>query len=266
MTSRGQLADEPFDLYSASLTRWFSVYLERLFKRRFSALRISLSGMPPSLTDRMVLYSNHPGWWDPVLLLLIARHYYPDRQLYAPMDEAALKRYALLERFGIFGIEPGTPKGAFRFLHLANRIIRERGVNLCITAQGDFADARQRPIRLQRGLPLLLKNCPGASGVPVAIEYTFWNEREPEALLRFGKPVRLQNGDTIQSGLGFLEVALEETMDALGAESMLRDEKRFKTLISGRTGTSFVFDTVQRLKHLAGGRRYDASHRSLENG
>ena len=43
-----------------------------------------------------------------------------------------------------------------------------------------------RPVRLRPGLAHLARRVPGATIVPLALEYPFWDERTPEALCRFG--------------------------------------------------------------------------------
>ena len=68
---------------------------------------------------------------------------------------------------------------------------------LWITAEGSFTDARTRPVRLRPGLAHLARRVPGATIVPLALEYPFWDERTPEALCRFGTPME-SGGGTVE--------------------------------------------------------------------
>ena len=188
-------------------------------------------------------------------------HLYPERLNYGPIDAAALGKYRFLERIGFIGIEAGTWRGSARFLRMARAAGRRRDVILWVTAQGHFADPRARPVRLQPGVAHAM----GAGGglvVPLAVEYPFWTERFPEALVAFGPPVRIAEaagGDAAEL-TGILERALEATQDRLAAAAMRRDPGDFRTLLAGRVGVGFVYDLVRRLAAWRGGRRFDASH------
>jgi hypothetical protein len=69
--------------------------------------------------------------------------------------------------------------------------------------------------------------------IPVAIEYTYWHERFPEVLVRFGKA-----GET-----------LEATQDALATEAMQQRAELFETLLPGRVGIGGVYDWWRKLRH-----------------
>jgi 1-acyl-sn-glycerol-3-phosphate acyltransferase len=101
---------------------------------------------------------------------------------------------------------------------------------LWVTPQGRFADVRERPLAFKPGLAALAaKARNGCTVVPLAVEYVFWNERLPEALLRFGDPVHVggQSSEVLQHEL---EAALTTTMKALKLEAMARDPKAFSLL------------------------------------
>ena len=57
---------------------------------------------------------------------------------------------------------------------------------LFLTPQGKFADVRA-PLVFAPGLEHLAARAPRAHFLPLAIEYTFWEERKPEVLLAFGQ-------------------------------------------------------------------------------
>jgi hypothetical protein len=98
--------------------------------------------------------------------------------------------------------------------------------------------------------------------VPVAVEYPFWNERRPEALSRFGRPIRVDgvNQRSVEDLNDLLARRLEETLDDLAAEAVDRDPARFRTLVLGRTGVGGIYDAGRRLRSWVFGRRFDPAH------
>ncbi|MBV8614842.1 MAG: lysophospholipid acyltransferase family protein, partial [Acetobacteraceae bacterium] len=122
------------------------------------------------------------------LFALLTRTLFPGRAGYGPMDADALGKYRVLRRIGVFGIEPGR-RGAARFLRVGLDLLADPATLLWITAEGVFTDPRVRPVRLRPGVAHLARRA-DATVLPLAIELPFWNERQPEALVRFGPPVQ----------------------------------------------------------------------------
>ncbi len=67
-------------------------------------------------------------------------------------------------------------------------------LHLWVTAEGDFTDPRRARCGCGRASPTLRALLPDAVLVPLALEYSFWNESKPEALLRFGAPLSADAG------------------------------------------------------------------------
>ncbi len=233
------------------------------FRRHFRAVRIS---NPQFLAQQtagpVIVYANHSSWWDPMVSVLLAHRLLPRRNHYAPMDAAALERYGILKRIGIFGVDLHSVRGAARFLRTSLDLLARDGV-LWITPQGRFADSRERPLAFKPGLAALAARSPnGCTLVPLAIEYPFWNERLPETLLHFGKPVRITDQTTEETDR-LLQSALLDAMQALERKSIARDPAAFELLQSGRVGTGGFFQIGQRLKALVTGHRYQPAHTPL---
>lgn len=248
-------AAEVRDRRSAAAVRLFHLYMRRYLARHFHALR--LSGRVPALpTDRpTIVYSNHPGWWDPAVFITLAPLLFPDRHGFGPMAADQLSRYRFMERLGIFGIAAG-PEGARRFIEVSSGLLEDARTMLWITAEGAFRDPRDRPVRLGSGVARLAGRAPGTVLVPLAIEYPFWTERTPEALVRFGEPVAGGDaGDRHRLG-GRLEAA----MDALSEAARSRDPTRFRTLVEGSAGIGGVYDAWRRARSALAGRRFRAEH------
>jgi 1-acyl-sn-glycerol-3-phosphate acyltransferase len=203
--------------------------------------------MPRPADGPVVVVLNHPSWWDPLICLMLT-DLFPDREHYAPIDAAALDRYRFFARLGFFGVERGRLRGARNFLRVGRAILDRPASVLWITAQGRFVDSRERPTRLEPGLGHLLAGAGRVTVIPLAIELTFWDERLPEALARFGPPIAAAPGVTAAEWTDRLERALEATQDLLAAEARRRDPADFTTLLEGSGGVGFVYDAWRRIR------------------
>ncbi len=208
----------------------------------------------------LIICSNHPSWWDPAFFILLQTRLFPGRTGFGPMDAAALGKYRLLERMGVFGIELESRRGAAHFLRACLRILADPSNVLWITAQGEFADPRARPIRLRPGIAHLLRRAPDAVVLPLAMEYGFWNEGKPEALARFGTPLAAGRERSVAEWTTLLEAELTRTADALAADSLRRDPRLFEPLMRGSAAVGPIYGAYRRVRALATGQRWDVSH------
>jgi 1-acyl-sn-glycerol-3-phosphate acyltransferase len=220
--------------------RFFRRIVRVYFRRHFRSVMVQQAEVLSGLAGPLIVYANHSSWWDPMVSVLVAERLMPGRKHYAPMDAAALKRYPILAKIGIFPVEMATARGAAQFLRTSEAILASAGV-VWITPQGRFVDSRGRPLGFKPGLGALALRCPGASVIPLAIEYTFWDERLPETLLRFGEPVRVAEGMNTEAATELLERALVETMEELKSAGMARDAGAFRVLLRGGRGTGGVY-------------------------
>ncbi len=254
-------ARDPVARQSAFLFWLFGWYLRWLFWRRFHAVRVSRTGLPRVPPGRPVIVcSNHPSWWDPAFFILLQTKLFPGRTGFGPMDAQALGKYGVLERMGVFGIELDTKRGAARFLRTSLRLLAEPSRVLWITAQGAFSDPRTRPVRLRPGIAHLLRRTPDAVVLPLAMEYSFWNEGKPEALARFGPPVAAARDRSVAEWTALLEAELARTIDELAAESESRNASLFQPLMRGNAGIGPIYNTYRRIRALATGQAVDISH------
>jgi 1-acyl-sn-glycerol-3-phosphate acyltransferase len=226
--------------------RVFRRVVRRYFRRHFRAVSVQGVERLAGESGPVIVYANHSSWWDPMVSVLLAECLLPERKHYAPMDAEALKRYPILRRLGIFPVEMSSARGAAQFLRTSQAILAAGGV-LWITPQGRFADAREE-LRFKPGLSALAGRVPEVTLVPLAIEYTFWDERLPETLLRIGEPVRVAAGASSEIATEQLEEALAAVMLELKAAAMARDPKAFTSLLSGGRGTGGVYAFARRLR------------------
>ncbi|MDT7950739.1 MAG: lysophospholipid acyltransferase family protein [Acetobacteraceae bacterium] len=258
-------SDDPRERRSPFLFWAFGWYLRWLFWRKFNAIRIARDGLPVVPAGRpLIICTNHPSWWDPAFFILLQTLLFPGRPGYGPMDAVALGKYGLLAKMGVFGIALDSRAGAARFLAASGRILSDPANVLWITAQGTFSDTRTRPIRLRPGIAHLLRRVPGATVLPLAMEYPFWNEAKPEALARFGTPIPATRDRTVAEWTALLEAELTRTADALAADSVLRDARRFDRVMQGSAAIGPMYSLYRRIRSLLTGQAIDVSHGGRE--
>jgi 1-acyl-sn-glycerol-3-phosphate acyltransferase len=221
----------------------FHLYARWYMYRHLHAIRVNtlrpprLSGLP------IVVCMNHPSWWDPLVAMTLALRLFPERRHYAPMESNSLSKFGFFERIGFFGVEPGSPKGAAKFLRVASGVLENPEGMLWVTAQGTFSDVRHRPVTLRSGLGHLAARKGNFALLPVAFEYPHWEERLPEALVRFGEPIIVAGAAarSPEQWTATFAHALECTQDELAAASMARSASAFEVLAYGGSGVGGIY-------------------------
>lgn len=277
-TTRQRSADPSHSDFLPRRSTWliaaFRRYVRWYLPRHFSAVRLARDGfLPPAVLSRdiqtagsrsladkpVVVVLNHPSWWDPLICLVLS-DLFPGRNHFAPIDAEALKQYRFFARLGFFGIRPRSVGGARIFLLTGEAILNDPRSMLWVTAQGRFADVRERPLILEGGVGHLLARCPHAVALPLAIELTFWNERLPEALGRFAEPMQFDGPMSPKQWTRALEAALEHNLDALAEAAQRRDSEAFVTLLRGRQSVAFFYDLWRATRDLLTGKSLQRGH------
>lgn len=241
---------------------WFLWYIRRFLRKNFHAVRLARASPVASLAGQpLVVVLNHPSWWDPLLAAVLST-LFPKRTSFAPFDAAALKKYPVFGKLGFYPVEQGTNKGALDFLRVTLALLEKPDTAVWITAQGRFADARERPVVLKAGVGHLAAKLTSGVVLPLALEYPFWEERFPEALARFGSPLSIAEGQGRSADEWTLAIAaaLEATQDALRADALSRDPARFETLIGGSVGVGGMYDWFRGWVSWLRGERFKAGH------
>jgi hypothetical protein len=135
--------------------------------------------------------------------------------------------------------------------------------------------------RIYYGSPL--RQAEKAVIVPMAVEYCFWNERFPEALVSFGKPIDMAvdapidapihakssakidtqinaRDRTVAEWTRLLETHLQETMDRLAVDAMSRNPARFHRIRRGRTGMGGIYSLYKRVAASLRGKPFEPDH------
>lgn len=244
------------------LLRGFRRYCRGYVRKHFHAVRLAKAGAAfPPADEPVLIVLNHPAWWDPLVGVVLSSAN-AERDQFAAIDAAALTQYRIFGRLGFVGVDATTLRGAADFLRTGETILSEPNRVFWVTAQGRFADVRERPLNLRSGVGHLAARLSCGVVVPLALEYAFWEERTPEALARYGDPIRVADHPGLdgKAWTRLIEDALTRTLDALNADAMSRDPGRFNTVLGGRVGVGGVYDMWRRAKAFVRGERFDPSH------
>jgi 1-acyl-sn-glycerol-3-phosphate acyltransferase len=267
-------------------TRWnwffdgFRRYVRRYVRKHFHAVRLSNTSHPLPADDApLLIVLNHPSWWDPMIGVILS-DLFPGYAHYAAIDAAMLKKYRAFNKLGFFGVDQTCLRGAAEFLRTGTEILSAYRRAVWVTAQGEFADVRTRPLNLRSGVGHLAARLPRGWVVPIAVEYTFWTESKPEAVVRIGEAISFSRDPTgsassvdalpVGSRLtgknwtARIEVALTASLDALNAETATRDPAKFTELLGGTAGVGGVYDAFRRSVAFVRGERFDPSHMPAE--
>ncbi len=257
---------DPEVLRSTTWLRFFRFVLTRDLRRSFHAVRLAKPGVP-QVSDELplVVYFNHPSWWDGALAPIVADRLFASRRVFGPIDEEALERYGFMRRLGFFGVKRDSYAGAATFMRIGRRLLSKADTLFCLTPEGHFTDPRRRPLLLQPGLAKLIASVPRVTVLPMAVEYPFWDERLPEALIGFGEP-RVMGAEVPCHDLdATLAGRLSDAMDRLRDAAVGRDASRFIELFEGTVGVGGVYDAGRRARAWFRGERFDAAHGTRRN-
>ena len=167
----------------------------------------------------------------------------------------ALERYRFLKQLGFFRVETGTTRGAAQFLKTSGAILEKERTALFLTPQGKFADVRA-PLIFAPGIDHLAARVPDASYLPLAIEYSFWEERKPEVLLAFGQARPASAEPSLADRLAELQARL-------AAAAARRQPNEWNNLQKSRSGVNLPYDLWRGMHARLRGEAFRADHGRL---
>ncbi len=266
---------------------WFSRRYVRKHFHAFAVNRDHLNDMKLTPDDALVVYANHPSWWDPISALILADATFPEHRVYAPIDAVALAKYPMFSKMGFFGIDQSSLRGASNFLRQSMAILAQPRASIWLTPEGRFVDPRDSSAPLAGGLAHLASklattaeharqnNHPSPRRtwfVPGGVEYVFWEERKPELLCWFGKPVcvvephgqpRNPELPDARDKVGWNQLLTDRLRSAqaeLASASIARNSQAFEILIGGKSGSFFVYDWWRTARARLRGSAFDNDH------
>ena len=244
---------------------WFERYASFYLKRNFHGLHLLCLGDLQQLEQYPLLVCvNHSSWWDPLVALYLSQRFFRERRQYAPIADEGLAKYKFFERLGFFGIDRSTRSGAARFLRIGESVLSSPKGAFWVTPQGEFTDVRQRPVRMEPGVGHLARRLGRFAMLPLALEYTFWNERLAEVFACFGRPVLVAEGREQKASEWntTFASALEETENALAEKVQRRDPNLFEPLLRGGAGVGGVYDLWRAARARLRGKPWQPEHGS----
>lgn len=243
--------------------RWFSAYAERYVRKHFHAVRV-LRPPPPLSSAPVVVFLNHAAWWDPMLCLVLRNRFFMQRESFAPIDADALAKYPFFRKLGFFPVEQHSARGALEFLRAATDVLARPGSALWLTPQGRFADVRERPVQFRHGLAHLAGRVRPATFLPLAVEYSFWEEKRPEICVNFGEPFLVTESSHARprtdEAASFFESRLRAAQDELAEAVLGRDAARFRILQRTPGGVGGIYDLWRKAKAACLGEKFRPEH------
>ncbi|WP_372723710.1 lysophospholipid acyltransferase family protein [Novipirellula sp.] len=241
--------------------RFLTPYLRRNL-HSIAIMRDSLTQANVPAEQPLIVYANHPSWWDPLTAQFLNRHLFTPRQFFAPIDAAALQQYRVFAKLGFYGVKLHCNEGAAAFLKQSRAILHSNDASLWLTPEGRFADVRDHSAVLMPGMAHLCTRMQRGWVLPIAIEYVFWEERLPECLFRIGEPVKVDEHPHASKSdwQTLLTDRMRDNQTVLSERVIARDSEAFENLLAGAGGAGIVYDSMRRLKALATGRRFKAAH------
>ena len=213
------IAPSPVPLRREIYVRRFLSISKFLLKRVFHRLDLALQEDLAVSPGPLVVYSNHPSFWDPLTTVLAVQSLWPDHKLFGPIEGEALRKHWYFEGLGFFGIQTSSVAGYRRFIQTSQAILSE--VNqacLLLTPEGTFADPAARPLQLKRGLAQLLATFAEPPSVyPLAVDYRLGAAAKPTAWLTLGRALRFEPEMGAAEIQTLLTERLAQTMDANAA-------------------------------------------------
>lgn len=243
----------------------FHGFLRPYLRRHFHSIAIDRLHRPASdfaADASLIIYANHPSWWDPLIAHYLHRMLFPGRHFFAPIDDDALQQYRVFEKLGFFGVKLSSTSGAASFLKKSMSILNQSDSAIWMTPEGRFADVRDHNAELMPGLAHLCWRCDCAIALPLALEYVFWDDRLPVCLISIGEPLRTDDHSdwTKPDWSQQLAAGLRATQRRLADLTIARSGEPFENLLSGTRGSGWVYDTCRRVKAMVTGRRFKAGH------
>ena len=202
-----------------------------LYVRRFRSIaRLVLRGLfgsvpvhlaPGALEQaraarHVVLYSNHPSFWDPLLLAVLTGRIWSERPVVSPIDERGLRQHPYFTGLGFFGLKPASAGGLRRLLTVAAGCWTGMEQScLAITPEGKFTTpSRGQEVQLQRGLALALSRHRGPTTlVPVGLDVRSGPPWRARARLALGEAFCLEGEREVQEVHKELCLQLQKTLD-----------------------------------------------------
>ncbi|MFW5883777.1 MAG: 1-acyl-sn-glycerol-3-phosphate acyltransferase, partial [Verrucomicrobiota bacterium] len=137
--------------------------------RHFHALRFHNEAALQDATYPLVLYGNHPSWWDTFLKLPLLQRF--GMEYWVMMEARTLGQLPWFRRCGVFGVDLESKADRARGLRYAAGLLNDaqaaaRRRVLILYPHGRLIPQGEAWPPFERGLEGLLRLCPTATALP----------------------------------------------------------------------------------------------------
>jgi len=215
----------------------------------FNSVWVNVQGPLPHPADGpLIIYPNHPSWWDGYMCFLLTRKVLGGRfEAYLMMEEPELRRYRFFRWAGCFSVDRADPRSAARSVGYISRLLAERRARaLVIFPQGTITPNDRRPLDVYSGAARIARHAGGATLWPIALRYEFRGEQRPDAFIRAGPAHHTSAGANTRALAAEIAWRLTAAADALRDDVTAGRLDGYRVLLHGRAGVNRLWDAVRR--------------------
>ena len=242
----------------------FCWYSRGLLRKQFQSMGFLGTEKLKSIPEHhsTIVFANHASWWDPIVAMMCQSHYMSKRTLFAPIDAEQLETYAVLKKMGFYGVRLQSFSGAHQFLETSNKLLANPSTSIWITPEGRFCDVRDHEQPLMPGLAHLVSKLNHTTVIPLALEYSFWDDSRPHVFGQFGDHINCEQAelDGKSACKELLTSALRKTQRELASAVIKRDPHSFNYLLSSHAKRLSWYDFARKWAAWLKGRSFDPRH------
>lgn len=221
------------------------LYNQRLLRQAFHAVwwrGVDILTAEPR--QPLLIYANHPGWWDPLLAFFVVQQ--TGRDGYMMGEENTLRTFRFFRWMGGFSVNRADARDVAQAIRYASERLAAPATALWIFPQGEIVPPDKRPLTFLPGVAHILRRTTACIAVPTAIRYDFNDQPRPEAFLDFGSGELIHGAEIndIPALTRHLQARLTRQMDALRDAVWERRREGFSLALRGQRSISDRYAAV----------------------
>lgn len=228
----------------------YHALLRRSVGTSFHGVYLRCEGPVPTPADGpLLIYLNHPAWWDGHMCALIDRIVLRSAfDSYIMMEEPQLERYRFFSWIGAFSVNRHSPREAARSVAYIAGLLGTNPRRLCyIFPQGEITPNDRRPLVVYPGIAHIARRVGALTLWPGALRYELRGEQRPDAFIRLGPAHRVSPPFDTNALSAEVAQRLTQAADALRDDLTSGQIDGYLQMVRGRQGVDRVFDRVMRL-------------------
>lgn len=180
----------------------------------------------------MIIYCNHSSWWDGLIAFQISREV--RLESFVMMEEKQLKKLSLFRRLGAFSVVRENPRGAFKSINYASRILKENSTRtLWIFPQGEILPNDWRPLKFYGGITKIIEKVGNCYVASLSMRYEFLGEFKPKIFVKIEEPevISVTEDFNAKSLPERLSARLTENLDKLKSDVIHQNFSAYKSIL-----------------------------------